>query len=115
MPPNAARDRTVTQLSALAHATRFDVFRLLIRSGAEGLSAGLIADELGVAPNTLSNHLATLQRSGLIEVTRHGRRLIYAADIGSVTMLIEAMVKDCCDGHPDVCSPLVAACEVGCS
>lgn len=115
MHPDAARDRTVAQLSALAQATRFDVFRLLIRSGAEGLSAGLIADELGVAPNTLSNHLAILQRNGLVEVARDGRRLIYAADIGSVTKLIEAMVKDCCDGHPEVCGPLVAACEVGCS
>ncbi len=111
----SARDRTVEQLSALAHATRFDVFRALMRAGNEGLAAGTIAARLAVAPNTLSNHLAILQRAGLISVRRDGRRLIYASDISAITSLVEAMVRDCCNGHPEVCAPLKTVCTVDCS
>jgi DNA-binding transcriptional ArsR family regulator len=114
MEPDLARDRTVEQLSALAHATRFDVFQALMRTGSEGMAAGAIAEHLGVAPNTLSNHLSILQRAGLISVQRKGRHLIYASDIAAITSLVEAMVRDCCGGHPDVCTPLRAACTIEC-
>ncbi|WP_031556100.1 ArsR/SmtB family transcription factor [Parvularcula oceani] len=115
MKANPDRDRTVEQLSALAHSTRFEVFRALMRAGNEGLSAGTIAEFLEIAPNTLSNHLAILQRAGLTAVRRDGRRLIYAAEIGAITSLVEAMVRDCCDGHPEVCKPLTNASTVDCS
>ena len=46
----------VKALSALAQETRLALFRLLIRRGSLGLSAGEVADALGVAPSALSFH-----------------------------------------------------------
>jgi ArsR family transcriptional regulator, arsenate/arsenite/antimonite-responsive transcriptional repressor len=40
----------VAALSALAQENRLDVFRLLVQAGAAGLSAGQIAERLGIAP-----------------------------------------------------------------
>ena len=50
----------VEQLAALGNASRLSVFRLLVKAGPAGLSAGIIADRLQLAPATLSFHLASL-------------------------------------------------------
>jgi ArsR family transcriptional regulator len=43
----------ITALSALAHDGRMAVFRLLVRAGPQGLSAGEIAEATGALANTL--------------------------------------------------------------
>ena len=70
----------VEALSALAHASRLAVFRLLVRSGPDGMAAGDIAREIGALPNTLSTHLTILGNAGLIRSRRDGRSVIYSAD-----------------------------------
>ena len=48
----------IAALSALGHETRLEVFRLLIRAGADGVIAGEIGGRLDVPQNTMSTHLA---------------------------------------------------------
>ena len=67
-------------LSALSQETRLDAFRLLVRAGAEGMSAGDIADSLNVRQNTMSTNLAILTRAGLLKSERRGRSVLYFAD-----------------------------------
>ena len=50
----------ISALAALAQETRLDVFRLLVRAGPEGLSAGAIAEELELPSATLSFHRSSL-------------------------------------------------------
>jgi protein-tyrosine-phosphatase/DNA-binding transcriptional ArsR family regulator len=64
---------------ALAHATRLDILRLLIRYLPYGLAAGDIARLLAIPHNTLSAHLAMLERVGLLRSRREGRSIIFAA------------------------------------
>lgn len=64
---------------ALAHATRLEIFRLLIRYLPYGLAAGDIARLMAIAHNTLSPHLAMLERVGLVRSRREGRSIIFAA------------------------------------
>lgn len=90
------------------------MFRILMRAGTEGLSAGVIAERLDVAPNALSNHLGILTRAEIVIVTRQGRSLIYAARIEGVKDLLAALVGDCCDGHPEVCASLSELAELNC-
>ncbi len=78
----------VEALSALAHASRLAVFRLLVRAGADGLPAGEIAREVGALPNTLSTHLTILGHAGLIQSRRDGRSVIYSANYDGMRDLL---------------------------
>ena len=96
----------VEALSALAHASRLAVFRLLVRAGADGLPAGEVAREVGALPNTLSTHLTILGHAGLIQSRRDGRSVIYSANYDGMRDLLGFLVADCCAGRPEICAPL---------
>lgn len=98
----------VEALSALAHASRLAVFRLLVRAGADGMAAGDIAREVGALPNTLSTHLTILGNAGLIRSRRDGRSVIYSADYDGMRELLGFLVADCCAGRPEICGSLPA-------
>ena len=100
---------SVAALAALAHGHRLRVFRLLVRRGPDGLSAGDIAEHLALAPSSLSFHLGHLERTGLIHSRRAQRRIIYAADLDAMGRLLSFLTEDCCGGHPEVCSSLIPA------
>jgi ArsR family transcriptional regulator len=93
----------VDALSALAHDTRLKVFRLLVEAGPEGLAAGSIGETLGLAPATLSFHLAHLARAGLARSRQDGRFVIYSADFGSMNELVGFLTENCCGGRS--CAP----------
>ena len=90
-------------LAALGQSTRLEIFRLLMRREPHGLSAGLIAEQLGCQQNTLSAHLSILARSGLVRGARDGRFIIYHANVEGMRALLGFLVTDCCDGHPELC------------
>jgi ArsR family transcriptional regulator len=97
----------VAALGALAHEHRLRVFRLLVRNGPDGVSAGDIAAHLALAPSSLSFHLGHLERTGLIRSRREQRRIIYAADLDVMGRLLSFLTEDCCGGHPEVCASLM--------
>ena len=106
--------RAVEQFAALAHATRLRVFRTLVKAGPEGLAAGTLASDLAVSPSNLSGHLSALSRAGLVAVKPAGRSRIYAVRFETVAALVDFLVADCCQGHPEVCAPAAAALEQRC-
>jgi ArsR family transcriptional regulator len=91
-------------LAALGQHTRLEIFRLLIRQEPSGLPAGEIAEAIGCMHNTLSTHLSILARSGLVRGTREGRSIVYRADVEGMRALVDFLVTDCCDGHPELCN-----------
>lgn len=97
--------------AALAQGTRLDTFRLLVRHEPNGLPAGEIARQLDVPQNTMSAHLATLARAGLVKSERQSRSIIYRADIDALRTLILFLAKDCCGGSAELCGPLLAELE----
>ena len=99
-------DGAIEALSALAHGGRLAVFRLLVRAGPDGMPAGEVARALETPPNTMSTHLAILNRAGLIRSHRESRSIIYQADYGAFAELLSFLVEDCCDGRPEVCAQL---------
>jgi len=101
-------------LAALGQSTRLEIFRLLMRREPHGLAAGGIADAINCPHNTLSSHLSILARSGLVRGTRDGRSIIYRADVEGMRALIAFLIKDCCDGHADVCNFAGLPAEAGC-
>ena len=95
--------------AALSQATRLDVFRLLIRAGDTGMSAGEVGDALSVRQNTMSAHLSILTRSGLIRSAREGRSIRYFSDMNGVRGLLAFLMEDCCAGRPELCQPVIDA------
>lgn len=85
-------------LAALAHETRLEVFRLLVRSGREGLAAGAIAHRLGVSAATLSFHLKELKSARVVHCRRDGRSLIYSPDFDAMGELMAFLSENCCQG-----------------
>ncbi|PPD00624.1 MAG: transcriptional regulator [Hyphomicrobium sp.] len=98
----------LSALSALAQATRLDIFRLLITHEPDGLPAGDIAQRLDVPQTTLSSHLSILANSGIIHGERNGRSIVYRADIERFRALTLFLFKDCCGGRSEICGPMIA-------
>lgn len=94
MQANAA----ITALSALAQEHRLALFRLLVQAGDQGLSAGAIADALGVPNSSLSFHLGQLHRAGLVLQERQHRSLIYRANYPAMNGLVGYLMENCCAG-----------------
>ena len=98
----------VDALEALAHETRLSVFRLLVRAGPDGLTAGAIAEHLDARQNTMSSHLAKLHRAGIVTSERDGRHIIYRADFDAISSLILYLMEDCCGGNAALYGPIAA-------
>lgn len=90
----------------LAQETRLRLVRALAMRGASGMSAGEVANHLGVPPSTLSFHLAALEQSGLISSTRQGRHIIYAVRFAGLRELLSFLTETCCAGRPELCGDL---------
>lgn len=99
----------ITALAALAQSTRLDTFRLLVKHEPNGVAAGELARMLDVPQNTMSAHLSTLSRAGLIKSERKSRSIIYRADLDAFRVLAVFMIKDCCGGSEELCAPLIAS------
>lgn len=96
----------LSALAALAHESRLDVFRMLVKAGTEGMAAGQIADALDCPASSLSFHLAHLTRAGLLEQKREGRSLIYSVSFDQFVALMGFLLEDCCQGRTEICAPL---------
>ncbi|BDT66335.1 hypothetical protein os1_04940 [Comamonadaceae bacterium OS-1] len=93
----------VRSLLALAQVQRLRAFRALVVAGAEGLTPGAMAEQLGVAPSALSFHLKELAHAGMVSSEPRGRNLIYRANFAQMNALLGYLTEHCCQG---------VACEV---
>ena len=103
------KDTAVSVFESLSSGVRLDVFRLLVRKGADGMVAGEIAATLEIPPTNLSFHLKALTQVGMLGVTQEGRFLRYRANIPQMLDLIAYLTEECCAGHPEFCAGLRAA------
>lgn len=97
--------QAVQALVALAHETRLQIFRMLVESGPEGLSAGAIAEQLGIAPSSLTFHVQHLHRAELVTQRRLSRQIIYAANFGRMNELVGFLTENCCGTGAAACLP----------
>lgn len=102
--------KAVAALAALAQDNRLDIFRLLVQAGPDGMPAGRVAEELDLAPNTLTFHFDRLREAGLVTVRRDGRSMIYAARFETMNDLLSFLTENCCQGASAPSAP-VAICK----
>ena len=94
-------------LSAIAQESRLAIFRLLVQIGPDGMAATKIAEQLDIAPSSLSFHLKELTHAKLISSRSEGRFIFYCANITVMNGLISYLTENCCGGVP--CGP--SACD----
>ena len=89
----------VRSLGALAQAQRLRAFRALVVAGTEGLTPGVMADQLAIAPSALSFHLKELLHAGLVSCEARGRNLVYRACFAHMNALLGYLLEHCCQGQ----------------
>ena len=94
----------IDALGALAHEHRLAIYRLLVEQGPAGLPAGAIGERVGLLPSSLTFHLQSLQRAGLITQVRASRQLIYSADYTSMNELVGYLTDKCCAASGQGCA-----------
>ncbi len=97
-------EQALEAFAAISNQTRLRIVRMLVVAGAAGRAAGAIAEALGGASaSRISFHLSQLERAGLVESRREGRSIIYSAIFPTLSDLVAFLMRDCCEGHCEVC------------
>jgi ArsR family transcriptional regulator, arsenate/arsenite/antimonite-responsive transcriptional repressor / arsenate reductase (thioredoxin) len=91
---------------AMGQGRRLTVLRLLIARGTSGLSAGELANQVGMPASTTSFHLSALERAGVVIATRQKNRIIYALKVSALRELLAFLTEACCGGHPELCGDI---------
>lgn len=101
----------VVALSALAHEHRLAVYRVLVEAGPDGMSAGVIAERVGLTPSSLTFHLQQLLHAGLVTKRRLSRQQFYAMVPDMMNGLVAYLTEHCCRGQGgcgEICDPAKA-------
>lgn len=96
------QSKALQALSAMAHDTRLDILRMLVRQGPDGMAAGQIGERVAAPASRLSFHLAILERAGLVSSRRLARQVIYRAETARIGAVMGFLLHDCCAAHPTV-------------
>jgi DNA-binding transcriptional ArsR family regulator len=102
--------QAVAALAALAHPVRLQVFRALVVAGQEGLTPGVLQQQLGIPATTLSFHLKELVNAGLTASERASRNLVYRAEYGHMNSLLGYLTENCCQGAACAAVETAAGC-----
>lgn len=97
--PLISESQAVKSLAALAQAQRLRAFRALVVAGADGLTPGVMVEQLDIAASALSFHLKELVHSGLASCEPRGRNLIYRANFAHMNALLAYLTEHCCQGQ----------------
>lgn len=98
-----AENQALDAFGALSQATRLKMVRALVIAGPDGMPAGAVGDSAGASSSNASFHLAHLERAGLVRSRRDARSIIYTANFDGLAGLVEFLMRDCCQGRPEVC------------
>lgn len=98
------KEQALAVFESLSSGVRLDVFRLLVRTGPQGLVAGEIAAALGLPPTNLSFHLKALVHAGLLSATQEGRFQRYRANLAIMRSLVGFLTDECCSGQLAECA-----------
>jgi DNA-binding transcriptional ArsR family regulator len=95
-----------TIFESLSSGVRLDVFRLLVKTGLDGMVAGEIAAALDIPNTNLSFHLKAMTHAGLVTVQQEGRFQRYRANFPLMLETIAYLTEECCSGNPDQCATI---------
>src|SRR5688572_16027439 len=80
---------------ALGSKARLQILRLLVQHGDHGCCVTDIQKEVGGANSTLSHHLETLARFGLIQARREAQWIYYSTNFSTLKEVLGFLMEDC--------------------
>lgn len=83
-------------LKELGHATRLRIFKRVVRAGFQGIAVGELQQQLEIPGSTLSHHIASLVKGGLLNQRREGRTLYCVAEYEQLLGVIGFLQDECC-------------------
>ncbi|MEE9448394.1 MAG: metalloregulator ArsR/SmtB family transcription factor [Arenicellales bacterium] len=89
-------DKTAKALKELGHPVRLKIFRLLVKSGKQGLPVGSLQQALNIPNSTLSHHIAKLSSVSLVVQKRAGRTLFCLPQYTVLDQIITFLKDECC-------------------
>ena len=110
-PPPSTTARFAHMLAAMGTEPRLAIVRLLLTAHPEGLVAGQIGTELGMAASTLSHHLDKLRTEGLVSVQREGTFLRCTANTAGLEALLGFLYAECCTRNQAVEPQRITCCD----
>ena|SRR5581483_6192501 len=88
--------RFADMLAAIGNESRLRITQLLLTAHPEGMVAGEIQVELGIAASNLSHHLEKLKNEGVVNVKREGIFLRYTVETEALQDLLAFLFSECC-------------------
>ncbi|MEO0887930.1 MAG: metalloregulator ArsR/SmtB family transcription factor [Cyanobacteria bacterium J06648_10] len=82
--------------AALGQPSRLKIVRLLLSAYPNGLPAGEIQKELGIAGATLSHHLDKLRQVGIVTSEKDRQWIWYSVREKALTRLLDFLFEECC-------------------
>lgn len=92
-------EQVARALGALSQVHRLKAFRALVVAGRQGLTPGVLCEQLVISPASMSFHLKELLFAGLVSQSRDGRHLIYRASFDRMNELLGFLTSNCCEGQ----------------
>jgi ArsR family transcriptional regulator, arsenate/arsenite/antimonite-responsive transcriptional repressor len=89
-------------MKALASESRLRIIRILIQHGDHGCCVTEIQKEVGGANSTLSHHLETLARYGLVSARKEAQWIFYSVNYLVLKELFNFLWQDCCSRSPEL-------------
>lgn len=83
-------------LKELGHPTRLAIFKRLVKAGEQGISVGVVQEDLKVPGSTLSHHISGLASAGLIKQRREGRTLFCVVEYQKLLSVLAFLQDECC-------------------
>lgn len=103
------KSSAIKVFESLSSGVRLDIYRLLVKTGPQGLVAGEVGSTLAVPPTNLSFHLKALTHAHLLSVVQEGRFQRYRANLALMQDLIAYLTAECCSGHPELCAEICSS------
>jgi len=88
--------RLASLFAALGHNVRLTLVRELLRAHPSGLLVGDLQGRVGIPASTLSHHLDTLRKAGIVETTREGTSLRQRVDPAALLEVHGFLDRECC-------------------
>lgn len=83
-------------LKELGHPNRLRIFKRLVKAGFDGLPVGELREDLGIPKSSMTHHIASLVKAGLIIQHREGRILRCVPQYSRLWSVISYLGDECC-------------------